>query len=85
MKHIIVSLFLSGCTTVVPVNTEFPKIPDTMKQKCSVLDKVKEDSQLSDVAKVITENYAKYHECSLRNDLWIEWYNTQKKTVESVK
>jgi hypothetical protein len=42
-------------------------------------------TQLSEVLKTITENYSQYHECRIKNDLWIEWYKTQKEIFNSVK
>ena len=48
---------------------------------CAQLKKIeKEDPALSEVVKSVTENYTLYHECSLKTDSWIEWYNAQKKT-----
>lgn len=77
-------LFLAGCVT--PVKREFPKVPDEIKAACPDLKLVKEDEKkLSEVISVVADNYARYHECKLKVDLWIEWYNNQKKIFESVK
>jgi hypothetical protein len=78
-------MFLTGCTTIVPVKVDFPKAPDTLKQKCSELSKVKDQANLSDIAKIVSDNYTKYHECSMKNDSWIDWYETQKKIFDGVK
>lgn len=87
MRYFIVlmGLLLSGCSTVTPVPMKFPEAPATMKQQCPELNKVKEQSSLSDVAKIVTDNYAKYYECSLKNDTWIDWYESQKKIFEGVR
>lgn len=86
MKYtIILTMFLTGCTTIVPVKVDFPKAPDTLKQKCSELSKVKDQANLSDIAKIVSDNYTKYHECSMKNDSWIDWYETQKKIFDGVK
>jgi len=77
-------LLISGCSTV-PVGKDFPKVPKELLEKCSQLQKLNDDSKLSDVAKVITNNYTEYHKCSIKNESWIEWYENQKKIYESVK
>lgn len=87
MKIILLSLivFLTGCT-VVPVQREFPKVPDEIRTACPDLSLIKEDEKkLSEVISVVADNYARYHECKIKVDLWIEWYNSQKKIFESVK
>jgi hypothetical protein len=33
----------------------------------------------------VVENYAHYHECSARVELWNEWYTKQREIFESVK
>lgn len=86
MKYILIlTMFLTGCTTLVPAKVDFPKAPDTLKQKCAELRKVKDQANLSDIAMIVSYNYTKYHECSMKNDLWIEWYETQKKIFDGVK
>jgi len=42
-------------------------------------------SKLSEISKTITQNYTTYYECAVRNDAWIEWYETQKKIYEKLK
>jgi hypothetical protein len=71
-------LFLTGCTS--EIRKEFPEIPPSLSSGCSELDIIADrDSKLSDILIVITANYAKYHECKLKVDTWIEWYNEQQK------
>lgn len=83
MKYaLIAALFLSGCSTVVPVKQKFPEAPNTLMEKCAQLEILKDDAKLSDVAKSITNNYTTYHECSNKHDSFIEWYNTQKQIFE---
>lgn len=82
---IIVLLVLMGCSTTVPVTAKFPQAPERLMQPCPQLEKLEKEAKLSDVAKSVTNNYTKYHECSIQNDSWIEWYATQKKIFESVK
>lgn len=86
MKYaLILALFLTGCSTVVPVRQKFPEAPNTLLEKCPQLEVLKDDAKLSDVAKSVTNNYTSYHGCSSRHDSFIEWYNTQKKIFEEVK
>ena len=56
-----------------------------MREKCPQLKSIDDSAKLSDIAKTIAENYTTYHECSIKNDAWLEWYDTQKKIYESVK
>lgn len=79
------SMWLVGCSTVVPVKAKFPDAPETLMVKCPELKKLDAQPKLSDVSKTITQNYTTYHECSVRNDAWIEWYKVQKQIFESVK
>jgi hypothetical protein len=85
IKYALVLLLLTGCSTVVPVKAKFPEAPEILLEKCSILKKVNDDDKLSDLSKVIVTNYTNYHICSMKNDGWIEWYNTQKKIYEGVK
>ncbi len=85
MKYLLVALIimLSGCSSIVPVKRKFPDAPDTLLKSCPELKKIeKTDPLLSEVIKSVTQNYTLYHECSLKNDAWIEWYNQQKKTFD---
>ena len=54
-------------------------------QKCPQLEKTGEEANLSDITKTITNNYTTYYECVVKDDAWIEWYQTQKHIFESVK
>lgn len=82
---IISILVLMGCSTIVPVTAKFPQSPEKLMQPCAQLEKLENEAKLSDVAKSVTNNYTKYHECSIQNESWIEWYKTQKQIFESVK
>lgn len=78
-------LILMGCSTTVPVTAKFPKAPERLMQQCPPLEKLENEAKLSDIAKSVTNNYTKYHQCSIQNESWIEWYNVQKKIFEEVK
>lgn len=79
------SVLLVGCSTVVPVKAKFPDAPETLLGKCPELKKLDSQPKLSDISKTIAQNYTTYHECSVKNDAWIEWYKVQKQIFESVK
>ena len=87
MKYLVCFLFvlMTGCSTVVPVTSKFPDVPERLMVKCPQLEKVSETPTLSDVAKTITNNYTTYYECAVKHDAFIEWYNIQKNIFESVK
>ena len=87
MKYIscLFIVLLSGCSTVVPVSMKFPDVPERLLQKCSTLEKLENESKLSDVSKTITNNYTTYYECAVKTDAWIEWYNIQKNIFNGVK
>ena len=78
-------ILMTGCSTVVPVKSKFPDVPERLMIKCPQLEKVSETPTLSDVAKTITNNYTTYYDCAVKHDAFIEWYNIQKNIFESVK
>jgi len=87
MKYFLLSLliFLTGCSTTVPVERKFPEVPNVLLERCPDLQKTKEKSSLSEVVKVITSNYSLYHECAAKHDAFVEWYETQKRIYEENK
>jgi hypothetical protein len=88
MKYLLIltsSILLTGCLAT-PVKRTFPEAPQELITSCPELAMVADGTtQLSEVLKTITENYSQYHECRVKNDLWIEWYKTQKEIFNSVK
>ena len=77
-------VLVTGCSSV-PIAPKFPEVPDRILKKCPQLEKLSEDSKLSDIAKTVTNNYTTYYECAVKHDAFIEWYQVQKKIYESVK
>jgi hypothetical protein len=78
-------LLLAGCLNT-PVNRHFPEVPQDLKTACPDLEQVDPSTtKLSEVVRVVTDNYAQYHECRVKVDSWIEWYKTQRAIFESVK
>jgi len=86
MKTLLVALtilILTGCST--PVKRNFPSVPTELMEACPDLKKTKPTEKLSEVLKVVVDNYGQYHECKIKVDTWIEWYKTQRDIFESVK
>ena len=77
-------VLVTGCSSV-PIAPKFPEVPDRILKKCPQLEKLAEESKLSDIAKTVTNNYTTYYECAVKHDAFIEWYQVQKKIYESVK
>ena len=90
MKFLILlipAFLLTGCfTTTAPVKRNFPDVPAELMAACPNLKKVDKGTEsLSKVLTVVTENYTQYHECKLKVDNWILWYESQKKIFDEVK
>lgn len=81
---LLIPFLVAGCT-VVPVKRNFPEVPQEITVACPELKEVQPTDKLSDVLKVVTENYGQYHECRAKVDAWNEWYQTQKDIFNSVK
>jgi hypothetical protein len=80
MKTILLTLtmFLTGCTTVVPVTQHWPEPPGLQSmQPCAELKKLEPNAQLSDVAKTVAHNYTEYYTCLIKLEAWQEWYAKQ--------
>ena len=77
-------ILVTGCSSV-PIAPKFPEVPERILKKCPQLEKLSEESKLSDIAKTVTNNYTTYYECAVKHDAFIEWYQVQKKIYESVK
>ena len=78
------ALLLTGCLNT-PVERHFPDVPEDLKNACPDLNMVEPTTKLSEVVSIVTKNYGQYHECQVKVDTWIEWYNSQKQIFESVK
>lgn len=82
---LLLTAMLVGCTSV-PVKQKFPEVPPVLKEKCESLKKVEGDKvAITEMLKVIIENYSLYYECSSKVDGWNEWYIEQKKIYDNVK
>ena len=82
----ILTFAMLGCSTTVPVKRNFPDVPSELKEKCVELNQLSnETTKLSEVLTSVTKNYTEYHICKSKLDMWIEWYDTQKKIFNEVK
>ena len=86
MKYLLpIVLLLSACGGV-PIVPKFPEPPGkSAMQACPGLQKLKDGPVLSEVSKTISDNYGEYYACAVKSDLWIEWYQIQKKIYEDLK
>jgi hypothetical protein len=84
---VLVLLLLTGCaSTPVPVKRTFPAVPQELTVLCPDLKSTAPDTtKLTDVMAVVVDNYALYHECSGKVELWNEWYRQQREIFDSVK
>jgi len=88
MKYIILglALVLAACSTPVPVSQRFPDVPKALVEKCDSLKKIEGDRvAITEMLKVVVQNYGMYYECAAKVDGWNEWYLEQKRIYESVK
>jgi hypothetical protein len=82
---IIIALSLTACSTTVPVTAKFPSAPLLLLEQCPQLKTISSDTAtLSIMTKTVVDNYTTYYECAVKNDAWIEWYQTQKIIFEKV-
>ena len=78
-------ILLSGCLITTPVKRNFPEVPKEIMEACLDLQQTEPTEKLSEVLKVVVNNYGQYYECKIKVDTWMEWYKTQKQIFESVK
>jgi hypothetical protein len=76
---LVLAMFLTACSTAVPVKQKFPEAPSKLMTKCPDLDMVANDTtSLADLLKVVVKNYSTYYQCAVVADGWQEWYQVQK-------
>jgi hypothetical protein len=49
------------------------------------LQKLPENSKLSDVATTVVQNYTQYYECAVKLEAWQRWYSEQQTIHEGLK
>jgi len=87
MKYVLLSLvlWLSACSTPVPVRQEFPVAPAALLERCPDLLTIDDGkNSMRDMLKVVIQNYALYYQCAEKTHGWQDWYGQQKKIHESV-
>jgi hypothetical protein len=86
MKYFLILVFLlSSCSTTVPVKQKFPEAPKPLLEQCKQLKLAPNNVQLSELTKIVVENYMEYYICSGNNNAWIEWYTTQQRIFNKEK
>lgn len=69
----------------VPVAPQWPDVPLQLTKKCEELKSIAgEKISITDMMKVIIENYSLHYQCSTKVEGWNEWYEEQKKIYETV-
>lgn len=85
----LLAITLSACSMFkqpVPIVPDFPNATPELMKKCEELKTVDGDKVLiTDLLKIIVQNYTLYYECSTKVDGWQEWYTEQKKIYEKLK
>jgi PBP1b-binding outer membrane lipoprotein LpoB len=88
MKIAIIALavFLTACSTTVPVKQKFPDAPPVLMEKCQQLKTVAEDKgTLREFLKTVIENYSLHYQCADKVQGWQDWYQEQKRIFEGAK
>ena len=87
MNKILISslLFLSGCTTPVPVTVKFPEVPSVLLESAPLLKPLdKNNPELSDLLENANDNYGTYYEIREKLNGWQDWYKTQKQIYDKI-
>jgi len=55
-------------------------------EKCPPLKTIEgENISIIDFTKTVTANYTLYHECVIKNESWMTWYQKQKEIFDNIK
>jgi hypothetical protein len=78
-------LSLTGCSSLVGQHQKFPDVDPALTTPCAKLDLVPAGTtKLSELEKVVSGNYTKYHQCANVVDGWNKWYSEQKKNSDNL-
>lgn len=77
-------VLLAGCSTPVPLKQTFPEAPKPLLSVCEPLQLAQANTTISELTKIIVENYAQYHLCASTHASFIAWYYQQKKNFEEL-
>ena len=86
MKFVIVALavLLTGCSTLIPVQQQFPVAPAALLERCPDLLTIDDGkNSMQDMLKVVIQNYSLYYQCVEKTHNWQDWYSQQKRIHES--
>lgn len=79
-------VLLTGCLATAPVVPKWPEVPAELLTACPDLKTVDpNNTQLSTVVEVVTDNYKQYYDCKAKVDDWITWYKGQQQIWETLK
>ena len=94
-KLILIGLIftLQGCSLLPKLTSAKPNFPEpyidsatNQMPKCEELKQVPADTNtMTEVFKIIVDNYTLYYQCSNKVDGWAEWYDKVKKTYDKEK
>lgn len=85
MLAAVLLLVISGCSTTVPVTAKFPPAPPELLKQCEDLKQIEPGkTAITDMLKVVVDNYVLYYKCSNRVEGWIDWHIEQKKIFDEV-
>lgn len=89
---LLVAIIVTGCGTTKLVeskpNFPGPYIDAESKQmpKCPDLKPIpRETNSMSEIFKIVIENYTLYYQCSNKVEGWSEWYKRMKKEYDNEK
>lgn len=78
----VLCISLAGCH-VIPKKPDFPKAIPELTEKCPELKKIEaENISITDMIKIVSENYTFYYDCANKVAGWNKWYVEQKKINE---
>lgn len=74
--YILLTLFLTGCSTIIPVKMNNPyEFPPMLLEDCKEPELINPDSKFTEILKIIVENNTKFTECRV----------TKKALAETIK
>lgn len=80
------AIALSGCAVYTPTKPKFPQPAAELTKPCPDLKLIEGDQvAITDLLKTVVENYNMYHQCSLKNEGWNQWYKEQKAIYDKTK
>lgn len=79
-------VLLSGCSMItkyLPAKPKFPEPSKILTEPCPDLRQIEGNNvAITELLRLVVENYSLYHECSLKNEGWNDWYKKQKEVYD---